>query len=146
MTTAAPSWEVTLLRRPPGRGRARVAGLVVVQAADLAGAQQAAQEALAARSQGEPRWSLGVLKPLTPMAPGTHRYEVSFAVWESEADRFVRRDVHLIEVWAADGTSARRMAQQEVQALPDYRPAWRIRAVSRVGGARGRRSQTTRPH
>jgi len=143
MTTVAPSWEVTLLRRPPGRGRARVAGRVVVQAADLAAAQEAAERALEARSQGEPRWSLGVLKPLTPMAPGTHRYTVTFAVWESEADRFVRRDVHTIEVWAADGASARRMAQQEVQSVPDYRPAWRIRAVSRTGG-RARRADSSR--
>ena len=144
MTTAAPSWEVTLLRRPPGRGRARVAGRVVVQAADLQAAQEAAQEALQARSHGESRWSLGVLKPLTPMAPGTHRYRITFAVWEAEADRFVRHDVHAIEVWAADGTSARRMAQQEIQMVPDYRPVWRIRAVSRVGGRsrRGEGSET----
>ena len=143
MTTVAPSWEVTLLKRPAGRGRARVAGRVVVQAADLAAAQELAQEALEARAKGEQQWSLGVLKPLTPMAPGTHRYKVTFAVWEAEADRFVRHDVHEIEVWAADGTSARRMAQQEVQSVPDYRPAWRIRAVSKVGG-RSRRAQSPR--
>jgi hypothetical protein len=116
---------------------------VVVQAADLAAAQELAQEALQARSQDESRWSLGVLKPLTPMAPGTHRYRVTFAVWEAEADRFVRHDVHVIEVWAADGASARRMAQQEVQSVAAYRPAWRIRAVAKVGG-RARRGEGPR--
>ena len=84
-----------------------------------------------------------MLKPLTPMAPGTHRYRVTFAVWEAEADRFVRHGVHGIEVWAADGASARRMAQQEIQLVPDYRPAWRIRAVAKVGG-RARRGDSSR--
>jgi hypothetical protein len=132
VTVAAPSWEVTLLRRPPGGKRARVAGRVVVQAPDADRARQAAQAELLARSGGEPRWSLGVLKPLTPMAPGTYRYLVTFAVWESGAERFVRRDVHTLLVWAADAASARRLAQQEIQRVPGYLPAWRIRQVARA--------------
>jgi hypothetical protein len=124
---------VTLLRRPPGAGRARVAGRVVLEAQNLDDARRAAQAALEERAQGEPRWSLGVLRPLTPMAPGTHSYRVVFARWESTDDRFVRRDVHTLDVWAADATSARRMAQQQIQAVPGYEPAWRIRSVARVG-------------
>jgi hypothetical protein len=128
----SPSWEVTLLRRPAGGKRARVAGRVVVQAPDADRARRAAQEALLARSGGEPRWSLGVLRPLTPMAPGTHRYRVTFAVWEADGDGYERRDIHVHTVWAADATSARRLAQQEIQAVSGYRPAWRIRQVTRA--------------
>lgn len=135
MATAAPTWEVTLLRRPDGGRRACVAGRVVLEAADLDGAQKAAEAALLARSGGEPRWSLGVLRPLTPMAPGTHRYRVSFAIWETNGDGYDRRDVHALEVWAADAASARRLAQQEIQAAPEYRPAWRVRQVVRADPA-----------
>ena len=103
MPAAAPSWEVTLLRRPPGGKRARVAGRVVVQAADFDRARAAAEAALRERAGGTPTggsgWSLGVLRPLTPRAPGTHRYRVTFAVWTSDADRFVRQDVHELDVW-----------------------------------------------
>jgi hypothetical protein len=135
VATAAPTWEVTLLRRPDGGRRACVAGRVVLEAADLDGAQKAAEAALLARSGGEPRWSLGVLRPLTPMAPGTHRYRVSFAIWETNGDGYDRRDVHALEVWAADAASARRLAQQEIQAAPEYRPAWRVRQVVRADPA-----------
>ena len=38
------------------------------------------------------------LRPLTPRAPGTHRYLVTFSQWESQEDRFERRDVHVLEV------------------------------------------------
>jgi hypothetical protein len=136
MATAAPSWEVTLLHRPAAGKRACVAGRVVVHAADLDRAREAAEAALLARSGGAPRWSLGVLKPLTPMAPGTHRYRVTFAVWKADADRFVRHDVHELAVWAADAASARRLAQQEIQTVPGYRPAWRIRQVARAAAPR----------
>lgn len=126
------------MRRPPGARRPRVAGRVVLEAPDLPAAQRAAQAALAARSDESGRWSLGLLRPLTPMAPGTHRYRVTFAVWTAREDRFVRVDVHMVEVWAADGAGARRLAQQEVQRRPDYEPAWRIRAVARLDGGRVR--------
>jgi hypothetical protein len=134
---------VTLLRRPPGAGRARVAGRVVLEARDLDDARRAAQAALEERAGGEAR-SSRVLRPLTPMAPGTHSYRVTFARWEAAADRFVRRDVHTLDVWAADASSARRMAQQQIQAVPGYEPAWRIRSVTRVG-ARGPRAGGRRP-
>jgi hypothetical protein len=114
-----------------------VAGRVVLEAPDLAEARRAAQAALEERSGDEGRWSLGLLRPLTPMAPGTHRYRVIYAAWTAEADRFTRQDVHAIEVWAADGAAARRLAQREVQRLADYRPAWRIRTVARIDGRRG---------
>jgi hypothetical protein len=129
---------VTLLRRPPGARRARVAGRVVLEASDLDEARRAAEAALEERRSDESRWSLGVLRPLTPMAPGTHRYRVTFARWEATADRFVRRDVHDLEVWAADAQSARRQAQQEIQRVPGYVPAWRIRRVARADGGRPR--------
>jgi hypothetical protein len=114
-----------------------VAGRVVLEAADLAGARRAAEEALRERRSDESRWSLGVLRPLTPMAPGTHRYHATFSLWEAGEDRFVRRDVHVLEVWAADAQSARRLAQQEVRGTPGYQPSWRIRRVARVDDPRG---------
>ena len=122
---------MTLLRRPPGARRPRVAARVVLEAPDLQEARRAAEAALDARSGDEARWSLGMLRPLTPMAPGTHRYRVSFAVWETHGDGYDRRDVHALEVWAADAASARRLAHQEVQVVPEYRPAWRVRQVVR---------------
>jgi hypothetical protein len=103
-----------------------------VEAADARHARRAAQEALRERSSESERWSLGVLRPLTPMAPGTSRYRITFALWESHEDRFVRRDVHELEVWATDAASARRIAQQEVQEVPGYEPVWRIRQVVRT--------------
>ena len=137
MAAAVPAWEVTLLRRAAGSSRARVAGRLVIDAPDLDQARRLAERALThrreeTRSAGEgSEWSLGVLRPLTPRAPGTHRYVVIFALWEAHEDRFARRDVHECEIWAADAASARRLAQQEVQSVPHYRPAWRIRSVAR---------------
>ena len=72
------------------------------------------------------------------MAPGTHRYRAIFALWEAGEDRFVRRDVHHCEVWAADGQSARRLAQQEIQKVTGYEPSWRIRQVARIDADRAR--------
>lgn len=129
---------MTLLRRPPGDRRARVAGRVVIEAPDLDRARQAAEAALKERADGQSRWSLGVLRPLTPRAPGTHHYLITFSFWKALADHFERRDVHVMELWATDAQSARRMAQQEIQKLPEYQPNWRIRAVARErqeGGA-----------
>ena len=120
-----------MLRRPPGARGARVAGRLVIEAPDLDRARQAAEAALEERADGQSCWSLGVLRPLTPRAPGTHRYLITFSLWEALEDHFERRDVHAMELWAADGQSARRMAQQEIQKLPEYRPNWRIRAVAR---------------
>jgi hypothetical protein len=112
---------------------------VVLEAPDLDGARAAAEAELEERRSDESRWSLGLLRPLTPMAPGTHRYRATFALWEDGQDRFVRRDMHVLEVWATDAQNARRLAQQEVQAVPGYEPAWRIRQVARTdAGGRGR--------
>ena len=47
---------------------------MVLEAPDLQEARRAAEAALVARSGDEARWTLGMLRPLTPMAPGTHRY------------------------------------------------------------------------
>lgn len=131
---------MTLLRRPPGARRPRVAARLVLEAPDLSGAQAAAEAALAERRSDESRWTLGVLRPLTPMAPGTHRYQAVFARWEAGEDRFVRRDVQRLEVWAADAQTARRLAQQEVQRVAGYEPSWRIRQVARVDPAPARRA------
>lgn len=133
-----PAWEVTFLRRPAGSSRARVAGRMVIAAPDLDHARRDAERALTQRREDTRRsadrseWSLGVLRPLTPRAPGTHRYRVIFALWEACDDRFERHDVHITEIWAADAASARRLAQREVQGIPHYLPAWRIRSVARV--------------
>ena len=131
---------MTLLRRPPGARRPRVAARVVLEAPDLQEARRAAEAALDERSGDEARWSLGMLRPLTPMAPGTHRYRATFARWEDDDDRFVRVDVYHCDVWAADAQSARRLAQQEIRKVAGYEPSWRIRQVARVDGtgARGR--------
>lgn len=110
---------------------------MVLEASDLAAARIAAEAALEERRSDESRWSLGVLRPLTPMAPGTHRYRTTFALWEAGEDRFVRRDVHELEVWAADAQSARRLAQQEIRGVEGYEPSWRIRQVARVDPAGG---------
>ena len=135
---AAPSWEVTLLRRPPGARRPRVAARVVLEAPDLQEARRAAEAALDERSGDEARWSLGMLRPLTPMAPGTHRYRATFARWEDDDDRFVRVDVYHCDVWAADAQSARRLAQQEIRKVRGYEPSWRIRQVARIDGTGAR--------
>lgn len=105
---------------------------MVLTAPDLAGARAAAEAALAERSDDEARWSVGMLRPLTPRAPGTHRYRAVFSLWEDSHDRFVRRDMYTLEVWAADAQSARRLAQQEIRTVEGYQPSWRIRQVVRV--------------
>jgi len=132
----APSWEVMLLRRPAGSARSRVMGRVRFQAPDAARARQAAEVALTARSGSEPGWSLGVLRSLTPNAPGTYLYVVTFAAWEACGERFIQRDVHRRDVWATDATGARRLAVEEVQAMPGYLPAWRVTQVVRRGAQR----------
>lgn len=109
-----------------------MAARVILEAPDLAGARAAAEAALEERRGDNARWSLGMLRPLTPRAPGTHRYRAVFSLWEATEDRFVRRDMHALEVWAADAQSARRLAQQEVRGIAGYQPSWRIRQVVRV--------------
>lgn len=134
MTTAAYSWEFTLLRRPPGTQKPRVAGRIVVEAPSADDARQLAMGALAERADADAAaWSLGVLKPLTPKAPGTRQFDVTFAIWEATDDRFVRHDVHSLAVWAEDANAARRIAQQDIQVVVGYAPAWRIRAVTAIG-------------
>ena len=134
---AAPSWEVTLLRRPPGALRPRVAARVVLSAPDLAGARQAAEAALEERRSDESLWSLGVLRPLTPMAPGTHRYRATFSFWEpgrtaSCAATSITSTSGPPTPRAPAGSPSRRSA------VPGYEPAWRIRQVARIDGGRGR--------
>jgi hypothetical protein len=128
-----PSWEVTLLRRPPDSARARVMGRVILRAANANRARQAADAALASRSGTEPHWSLGLLRPLAPDCPGTHAYAVVFAAWKECGERFVRQDVHRCDVWATDGAAARRQAAGDVQGMPGYLPTWRVRQVVRRG-------------
>lgn len=137
MSSVAYSWEFTLLRRLPGAGKARVAGRFVIEAPTAADARKEALAELEKRNDRESRWSLGVLKPLTPQAPGTSLFKVTFAVWEATDERFVRIDVHTLDVWAEDAAAARRIAQQDIQVVADYKPAWRIRQVTR-GPARRR--------
>lgn len=139
MTTAPdPAWEVTFLRRSRDSSRARIAGRLVLEAPDLDHARRVAEQALTERREQTRRsgetsvWSLGLLRPLTPRAPGTKCYRVTFAQWESFDDHFERIDVHELDLWAANAAGARRLAQQEVQLLRDYRPSWRIRSVEAV--------------
>jgi hypothetical protein len=124
-----------------------MAGRLVLEAPNLDQARRLAEEELTQRrettrlSGDRSTWSLGVLRPLTPKAPGTHRYRATFALWEAEADRFTRRDVHTLEIWAVDASSARRTAQQQAQSLADYSPTWRIRSVERLAAPRARRAR-----
>jgi hypothetical protein len=121
-----------LLHRPgPGR-RPKVAGRLELRAPDAAGARRAAERALRERAAGDPHWSLGVLRPLEPRAPGTRRYRVVFAEWHAIGDEYHREDVHVLDLWACDGRSARRQAQAEILGVEGYHPSWRIRAVSRI--------------
>jgi hypothetical protein len=82
------------------------------------------------RAGGQSRWSLGLFRALTPNAPGSRLYTVTFVAWEAHDDRFIRFDVHEHEAWASDATSARRFACEQVQAIAGYLPAWRIRTVA----------------
>jgi hypothetical protein len=107
-------------------------GRVRSQAADSARAREPARAALTARAGGEPRSSLEGLCSLTPSAPGTDLYLVTFAAWEASEDRFIRLDVHEREVWATDATSARRVACERVRAMPGHLAAWRVRMVARA--------------
>ena len=111
---------------------------MVLEAPDLKEARRAAEAALDERSGDEARWTLGRLRPLTPMAPGTHRSRATFARWEDDDDRFVRVDVYHCDGWAADAQSARRLAPQEIRKVRDYEPAWRITEVVRIGGTGAR--------
>jgi hypothetical protein len=118
------------LRRDAGT-RPKVAGRIRFDAANLAAATRAIEKEIAKRCEGGDGWSLGLLRPLTPNAPGTHRYRAVFAVWKADGDRFARHDVYEMDVWAADAGTARRIAHQEIQKIDAYRPAWRIRRVRR---------------
>jgi hypothetical protein len=130
-----PIWEVVVLQGP--WHRSRVAGRLVLEAPDAARALDVARQRAAARVGTGSGWSLGPLKPLTPSAPGTHRYRVSFAVWRERAEGYTRERAHELEVWATDAQSARRLAEQDARAAPGYDPAWRIVGVSRSRGRRG---------
>ena len=125
-------WEVTLLHRVAAGKRPRVAGRVTLTARDVDSARQMAMAALRERSGGDALWSLGVMRPLTPLAPGTQRYRITFAEWIPEDDDYVRVDVHVMHVWAVDASGARRLAQEDVQRVPNYRGPWRIREVLKV--------------
>ena len=130
--TAEPcTWEATLLRHTDG-SRPKVAGKMQFVAASFVAAKAIIDNEIRSRSEDSDGWSLGILKPLTPNAPGTHSYDVVFAEWEADGDRFYRRDVLELTVWAADATTARRIAQTDVQEIAGYLPAWRIRRVHRT--------------
>lgn len=131
-TEDVPLWEATLLRRAAGRRAASVAGRAEFRAPDLETARAAAAQELTRRASGEDGWTLGLLRPLSPQAPGTYLYEVIFALWESVGDHMARRDVAHLHAWAQDAATARRIAQQEIQDNPAYVPAWRIRRVGRL--------------
>ncbi len=131
-------WEVTIIRRASNSTAAHVVGRITFAAPDADAARCLAQAALTKR-RAEPRrsgdssvWSLGTLQPLDPGAPGTGRYRVTFTLWESREDRFERRTVHDMELWATDATTARHTAQLNVQSLPQYIGAWRIHGVARI--------------
>jgi hypothetical protein len=131
-------WQVTIMRRASSSTGAHVVGRITFAAPDAAAARRLAEAALTKR-RAEPRrscdasvWSLGPLQPLDAGAPGTGRYRITFTLWESREDRFERRTVHDMELWATDATTARQTAQLNVQSLPQYIGAWRIQGVARI--------------
>jgi hypothetical protein len=138
--TAAPIhvWEVTIIRRASSSTGAHVVGRITFAAPDADAARRLAEAALterraeARRSGDSSIWSLGTLQPLDPGAPGTGRYRVTFTLWEPREDRFERRTVHDMELWATNATTARQIAQLNVQSLPQYIGAWRIQGVARI--------------
>jgi hypothetical protein len=138
--TLAPvhAWAVTIIRRASRSTGAHVVGRITFAAPDAAAARRVAEAALLARRAEPARqpdssvWSLGTLQPLDPGAPGTGRYRVTFCLWEAREDRFERRTVHDMEIWATDATTARHIAQLDVQSLPQYIGAWRIQCVARI--------------
>jgi hypothetical protein len=131
-------WEVTIIRRASSSTGAHVAGRITFAAPDADAARRFAEAALVERRAERRRsgdasvWSLGTLQPLDPGAPGTRRYRVTFTLWESRGDRFERRTVHDMVLWATDATTARHTAQLNVQSLPQYIGAWRIQGVARI--------------
>jgi hypothetical protein len=131
-------WEVTIIRRASISTGAHVVGRITFAAPDADGARRLAEAALterraeARRSGDSSVWSLGTLHPLEPGAPGTGRYRVTFTLWESREDRFERRIVHEMELWATNATTARHIAQLNVQSLAQYIGAWRIQGVARI--------------
>lgn len=132
----AAAWEVTLIRRRGPRQRPRVVGCLHFGARDATTARRIAEDGLARRAVGDGCWALGPLRPLAPAVPGTHPYEVIFALWHEEEDGFVRDDVFAVTVWATDGRSARRLATTEAQGSAGYRGAWRIREARRADDPR----------
>lgn len=131
-------WAVTIIRRASSSTGAHVVGRITFAAPDADSARRLAEAALTERRSEPGRrsdasvWSLGTLTPLDPGAPGTGRFRVTFTLWESRGDRFERRTVHDIELWATNATTARHIAQLSVQSLPQYIGAWRIHSVTRI--------------
>jgi hypothetical protein len=138
--TTAPvhAWEVTILRRASSSAGAHVAGRITFVASDAYAARRLAEAALTERREesgrrgGSSVWSLGTLRPLDSGAPGTGRYRVIFTLWESREDRFECRTVHDMELWATSATTARHIAQLNVQSLPHYIGAWRVQGVAQI--------------
>jgi len=131
-------WAVTIVRRASSSASAHVAGRITFAAPDADAARRLAEAALTERREESRRarsssvWSLGTLQPLDPGAPGTGRYRVIFTLWEPREDRFARRIVHDMELWATSATTARHIAQLNAQSLPEYIGAWRIQGVARI--------------
>ena len=79
-----------------------------------------------------------MLRPLTPMAPGTHRYRATFAIWEAATTASCASTSTTATSGRPTRQSARRLAQQEIRKVAGYEPSWRIRQVARVDGAAAR--------
>ncbi len=145
---AVRSWEVTLIRRASPRQRPRVVGCLRFDADDAAAAHKIADDGLAARSDGDPHWALGPLRPLGPSMPGTHPFRVTFTMWRDGENGFVCEDVLSLTQWATDSGSARRLAITEAQGDPLYQGSWRVGEVCRLddpGGAAPGRTSMSRP-
>ena len=130
------SWEVILICRASPRRRPRVVGRLRFEAADAAAAYRIAGDGSAARSDGDPQWALGPLRPLGPSMPGTHPYRITFTMWSDGENGFVCQDVLSLTLWATDCPSARRLAITEAQGNASYQGSGRVGEVRRLDDAR----------
>jgi hypothetical protein len=126
---APTTWEVLVLRGSPRSPQ--IAARLLLDAPDAQRALRAARLRARARAGAEASWWLGPLRALTPSAPGTRRYRVTFAAWRERGEGYAREVAHEIEVWATDAAGARRLAEREARTMASYEAAWRVVRVAR---------------
>jgi hypothetical protein len=127
-------WEATFYRlRALGRGNA-VTGRTIIAAANAVEATAEAEK-IRGRSRDPSSVVLRLLAPLTPHAPGAHRYSVTFSSWHEHDGVYRKSIVHLAHVDALRAADARALAGRTAKTLPEYCGSWRIEQVRRTDDA-----------